>query len=76
MGALSVGVLYNTQLDSSEEDLSLHISQTVSFKINENKKSDRDTPVNQNEALIPYELYLLASLDIPELSCSIKVYNV
>ena len=41
---VQVGVIYNT--DSNEGDLSPHASQTIYFSnINENKISDRETPV-------------------------------
>ena len=46
MEEVQVGVIYNTLLDSNEGDLSPHASQTIYFsKINENKISDRETPV-------------------------------
>ena len=43
---VQVGVIYNTLLDSNEGDLSPHAPQTIYFSnINENKISDRETPV-------------------------------
>ena len=46
MEEVHVGVMYNTLLDSNEGDLSPHVSQTIYFSnINENKISDRKTPV-------------------------------
>ena len=43
---LQVSVIYNTLLDSNEGDLSPHVLQTVYFSnLNENKISDRETPV-------------------------------
>ena len=43
---VQVGAIYNTLLDSNEGDLSPHASQTIYFStINENKISDRKTPV-------------------------------
>ena len=46
MDEVQVGVIYNTLLDSNEGDLSPHASQTIYFSnINENKISDRETPV-------------------------------
>ena len=46
MEKVQVGVMYNTLLDSNEEDLSPHASQTIYISnINENKISDSETPV-------------------------------
>ena len=46
MEEVQVGVIYNTLLDSNEGDLSPHASQAIYFStINENKISDRETPV-------------------------------
>ena len=46
MEEVQVGVIYYTLLDSNEGDLSSHASQTIYFSnINENKISDRETPV-------------------------------
>ena len=46
MEEVQVGVIYNTLLDSNEGDLSPHASRTIYFSnINENKISDRETPV-------------------------------
>ena len=45
-GRVQVDVIHNRLLDSNEGDLSLHASQTIYFSnINENKISDRETPV-------------------------------
>ena len=46
MEEVQIGVIYNTLLDSNEGDLSPHVSQTIYFSnMNENKISDRETPV-------------------------------
>ena len=46
MEEVHVGVIYNTLLDSNKVDLSPHASQTIYFSsINNNKISDRETPV-------------------------------
>ena len=46
MEKVQVGVIYNTLLDSNEGDRSPHASQTMYFSnIDENKISDRETPV-------------------------------
>ena len=46
MEEVQVGVIYKTLLDSNEGDISPHASQTKYFSvINENKISDRETPV-------------------------------
>ena len=46
MEEVQVGVIYNTLLDSNKGDLSPYASQTIYFSnINENKISDRETPV-------------------------------
>ena len=46
MEEVLVGVIYNTIFDSNEGDLSPHAAQTIYFSnINENKISDRETPV-------------------------------
>ena len=46
MEEVQVGIIYNTLLDSNEGDLSPHASQTIYFSsMNENKISDRETPV-------------------------------
>ena len=46
MEEVQIGVIYNRLLDSNEGDLSPHASQTIYFSnINENKISDRETPV-------------------------------
>ena len=46
MEEVQVGVIYNTLLDSNEEDLTPHASQTIYFSnLNENEISDRETPV-------------------------------
>ena len=64
MEEVQVGVIYNTLLDSNEGDLSPHASQTTNFShINENKISDRETPV---ELLSQYgtEPLLISSISI------------
>ena len=46
MEEVSVGLIYNTLLDSNEGDLSPHTSQTIYFsQTNENKLSDKEAPV-------------------------------
>ena len=46
MEEVQVCVIYNTLLDSNERDLSPYASQTIYlFNINDNKISDRETPV-------------------------------
>ena len=46
MEDVQVDIIYSTLLDSNEEDLSPHASQTIYFSnMNENKISDRGTPV-------------------------------
>ena len=46
MEEVQVGAIYNTLLISNEGDLSPHGSQTIYVSnINENKISDRETPV-------------------------------
>ena len=57
MEEVHVGVIYNTLLDSNEGNLSPHAPQTIYFSnLNENKISDRETPV---------ELLSLEINDIP-----------
>ena len=47
-----VGEIYNTPLDSIEGDLSPHTLQTIYFSnINENKISDRETPVEFHSSM-------------------------
>ena len=58
MEEVYVGVMCNTLLDSHEGDLTPHTSQTICFSnINENKTSDRETPVE-----LSLELLLIMSM--------------
>ena len=56
---VSVGEIYNTQLDSNEGDISRHTSQTIYFsKTNENKMSDKESPVGESLGyiLMPFKV--------------------
>ena len=67
MEEVQVGVIYNTLLDSNEGDLSPNASQTIYFSdINENKISDRETPVELLSLELQYgtEPLLISSITI------------
>ena len=67
MEEVYVGVIYNTQLDSNEGDLSPHASQTIHFSnTNENTISDGETPVELLSLEPQYgtELLLISSISI------------
>ena len=53
-----MGVIYNTLLDSNDGDLSPHASQTIYFSNkNENKISDRETPVELLSLELQYVVF-------------------
>ena len=83
MEEVQVGVIYNMLLDSDEGDLSPHASQTMYFSnINENKISDRETPVELLSLEPQYgtEPLLISSISIvthsEASSCCSPPYNL